>query len=118
MNFLIEFRMHGYAKEYAKNVVYSVAKKFRVRGVTKKRVAPHISLYGPGKTNDIRKVISVVEKVGRRYELVPFKIKGFGYFNKSPKVIYFDITLSEELEDLRWHVNHSSSERRRADLCT
>lgn len=104
-NFLVEFRMHGYAKKYAKEVVYSVAKKFRVRGVTRKRVVPHISLYGPGRTDDIRKVISTVEKVGRKYTLVPFKIKGFGYFNKTPKVIYFDITSSQELEDLRWELS-------------
>jgi len=97
--------MHGYAKEYAKDVVYSVAKKFRVRGVTKKRVVPHISFYGPGRTEDIRKVISAVEKVGRQYDLVPFKIKGFGYFDRSPKVIYFDIAPSEELEDLRWQLS-------------
>ncbi len=103
--FLIEFRLHGYAKEYAKNIVYSVAKKFRVRGVTKKKVVPHISLYGPGKTDAIRKVISVVEKVGRTYALVPFKIKGFSYFNKTPKVIYFDISPSQELEDLRWELS-------------
>ncbi|MCD6568227.1 MAG: 2'-5' RNA ligase family protein [Dehalococcoidia bacterium] len=97
--------MHGYAKEYARDVVYSVAKKFRVRGVTRKRVVPHISLYGPGRTDDIRKVISAVEKVGLRYALVPFKIKGFSYFNKTPKVIYFDITPSEELENLRWELS-------------
>ncbi|MCK4402941.1 MAG: 2'-5' RNA ligase family protein [Dehalococcoidia bacterium] len=94
--------MHGYAKEYAKDVIYSVAKKFRVRGITRKRVVPHIALYGPGKTNDIRKVISAVEKVGRRYTLVSFKVKGFGYFDRTSKVIYFDINPSQELEDLRW----------------
>ena len=94
--------MHGYAKEYAKDVAHSVAKKFRVRGITKKRVVPHISLYGPGKTNDIRKIILAVEEVGRKYTLVPFKIKGFGYFNKTPKVVYFDINPSQELENLRW----------------
>lgn len=113
-NFLIEFRMHGYAKEYAKDVVYSVAKKFRVRGVTRKRVAPHVSLYGPSRTEDIRKVISAVEKVGRQYALVPLKIKGFGFFDKSPKVIYFDITPSQELEDLRWQL---SQELRKISTC-
>lgn len=113
-NFLVEFRMHGYAREYARDLVYSVAKKFRVRGVIKTRVVPHISLYGPGKSNDIRKVISVVEKVGRRYEQVPFKIKGFGYFDKSPKVIYFDIAPSEELENLRWQL---SQELRKVSTC-
>lgn len=100
-NFYVEFRMHGYAKEYAKEIVYSVAKKYKLKGVTRKRVVPHIGLYGPGKTDDIRKVISAVERVGRKYTLVPFKIKGFGYFNKTPKVIYFDISPSQELEDLR-----------------
>jgi 2'-5' RNA ligase len=97
--------MQGYAKEYAKDIVYSVAKKFRVRGVTRRKVVPHISLYGPGKTEDIRKVISAVEKVGRKYSLVPFKVKGFGYFDKTPKVIYFDISPSKELEDLGWELS-------------
>jgi 2'-5' RNA ligase len=103
-SFLVEFRMHGYAKEYAKDIVYSVSKKFGVKGVTRKRVFPHISLYGPGKTDDIKKVISAVEKVGRKYTLVPFEIKGFGFFNRTSKVIYFDITPSQELEDLRWQL--------------
>lgn len=105
VGFLVEFRMHGYAKEYAKEVVYSVAKKYKVRGVTRKRVVPHITLYGPAKTDDIRKVISAVEKVGRQYTLVPFKIKGFDYFDKIPKVVYFDIFPSQELEDLRWKLS-------------
>lgn len=103
--FLVEFRMHGYAKQYAKATVYSVAKKFKVKGATRKKVVPHISLYGPGKTNDIRKVVSAVERVGGKYTLVPFKVKGFGYFNKTPKVIYFDISPSQELENLRWELS-------------
>jgi 2'-5' RNA ligase len=106
--------MHGYAKEYAKEVVYSVGKKFGVRGVTRKRVVPHISLYGPGRTEDIKKVILAVEKVGRQYDLVPHKIKGFGFFDKSPKVIYFDITPSQELEELRWQL---SQELRKISTC-
>ena len=104
-DFLIEFRMHGYAKEYAKDIMHSVAKKFGVRGVTRKRVVPHISLYGPGRTADIRKLISAVKKVGCKYSLVPFKVKEFGYFDKIPKVIYFDISPSQELEDLRWELS-------------
>ncbi|MFC2072851.1 2'-5' RNA ligase family protein [Chloroflexota bacterium] len=113
-SFYVEFRMHGYVKEYAKDVVYSVAKKYKVKGVTRKRVVPHIGLYGPGKTDNIRKVISAVEKVGCKYTLVPFRIKGFGFFDKSPKVIYFDITPSQELEDLRWQL---SQELRKISTC-
>jgi 2'-5' RNA ligase len=103
--FLVEFRMHGYAKEYAKEIVYSVAKEFRVRGVTRKRVVPHICLYGPGRTDDIKKVMSAVEKIGQNYRLVPFIIKGFGFFDKTPKVIYFDISPSQKLEELRWELS-------------
>ena len=113
-NFLIEFRLHGYAKEYAEDVVYSVAKKFRVKGVTRKRVVPHISLYGPGKADDIRKVVSAVKRVGQKYTLVPFKIKGFGYFDKPHKVIYLDIGPSKELEALRWEL---SQELRKVSSC-
>ena len=108
-NFYIEFRMHGYAKAYVKRLIWSVAKKFRVKGVIRKRVVPHIGLYGEGKTDDIQKVVSAVERVGRKYTLVPFKIKGFGYFDKPHKVIYLDISPSKELEELRWELSQELS---------
>lgn len=98
--FLVELRMYGYAKQYAKQTVYCVAKKFRVKGVTRKKVVPHVSLYGPGKTNDMAEVIAAIEKVGRRYTVVPFKVKGYGYFDTKPKVIYLAIRPSQELKDL------------------
>lgn len=113
-NFLIEFRMQGYAKEYAKDIVYSVANKFRVKGVVGRKVVPHISLYGPGKIDDIGKVVSAVKRVGRKYTLVPFKIRGFGYFDKPHKVIYLDISPSKELEALRWEL---SQELRKVSSC-
>jgi 2'-5' RNA ligase len=103
--FFIEFRMHGYARNYAKELIYSVARKYKVKGVTRKRAVPHISLYGPGNTDDIRKVTSTVARVGRRYTLVPFKLRGFGYFNRSQKVIFLDVNPSKDLEDLRWNLS-------------
>ena len=47
--FLIEFRLHGYAKEYTKGLIYDVAKKFRVKGVTRKR--PPEQGYSPWRYN-------------------------------------------------------------------
>lgn len=100
--FLVEFRLHGYARAYAKNLVYDVAKRFRVKGVTKGRAVPHITLYGPSKTDNMKRIVSEVEKIGRNYTLVPFKIKGFGCTHSSEnRVIYLDITPSLELEELR-----------------
>ncbi len=103
-NFFIEFRLHGYAKNYAKELIYDVAKKFGVKGVTKRRAVPHIALYGPSETDNMERVVSEVEKIGRKYTLVPFEIKGFDYFNKEHKVIYLDINPSPELEELRWEL--------------
>lgn len=102
--FLIEFRLHGYAKEYTKGIICDVAKKFRVRGVTKRRPVPHISLYGPSETDNIEKIASEVGKIGRKSTLVLFKIKGFGYFKEEHKVIYLDIDPSSELKELRWEL--------------
>src|SRR3990172_3896935 len=113
-HFLVEFRLHGDAKEYSKEVIYSVAKRFKVRGVTSKKVVPHICLYGPGTTDDISKVISAIKRVGRKHPLVPFTIMGFGYFDKPRKVVYFDINPSGELEELRWEL---SSELRKISSC-
>jgi len=42
-HYLIEFRFHGYAKKYLKRLIFGVSKKFKVKGVTRKRVVPHIT---------------------------------------------------------------------------
>jgi 2'-5' RNA ligase len=104
-HYLIEFRFHGYAKKYLKRRIFEVARRFHVRGVTRKRPVPHISLAGPFETRDIKRVIRDVESVAKNYELVNFKLKGFGYFNNpNGKVIYADIEPSKELEELRWEL--------------
>jgi len=106
VGFLIEFRLHGYAKGYARELIYAVARRFRVRGMTRSRAVPHVTLYGPSETADIKRVISEVEKVGQKYTLVPFQVKGFGYTpsDKNKKVVYLDITPSSELKELRWEL--------------
>jgi 2'-5' RNA ligase len=104
-HYLIQFRFHGYAKRYLKRSIFEVARRFHVKGVTRKRPVPHISLAGPFETRDIERVIRDVESVAKNYNLVNFKLKGFEYFNKpNGKVIYADIEPSKELEELRWEL--------------
>ena len=102
--YLIEFRFHGYAKRYAKKLIYDVSKKFRVRGVTKKKVVPHITMYGPFSTRNHRMVATTIERVVKKYELVQFRVKDFNYFNNQQKVIYLEIEPSEELKNLRYEI--------------
>lgn len=102
INFFIEFRFHGYPKQYLKSLIREVSSKFRAKGVIKKRAVPHMTLYGPSQTTNIHKVFAAIEKVGKRYTLVPFKVKGFGWFDgKEGKVIHAGIAASTELEKLR-----------------
>ena len=101
VHYLIEFRFHGYAKKYAKHLIHEVARKFRVKGVTRNRAVPHITLFGPFTTRQEKKIVSEVIKVGEEFSLVPFIVKGFDYFDKEQKVIYLDIDPSAELKELR-----------------
>jgi len=69
-HFFVEFRLHGYAKEYARDLIRGVARKFRVRGAAGTRAVPHVTLYGPSETNgtvSVRRIVSEVERIGRKY---------------------------------------------------
>jgi len=101
VHYLIEFRFHGYAKKYARSLIHEVARKFRVKGVTRNRAVPHITLFGPFTTKHERKIVSEVVNIGGEFSLVPFIVKGFNYFYKEHKVIYLDVNPSAELEELR-----------------
>ena len=99
-HFFVEFRFHDYPKRYLKELTHEVARKFRVRGA---RPVPHMALFygSPGKTN-IRKVCTMVERVGEKYTLVPFKVDKFEPRNgEEGKVIAAGMTASPELKKLR-----------------
>lgn len=104
-HYLIEFRFHGYAKKYAKRIIYDVGKKFRVKGVTRKKVVPHITMFGPFTTRYEKKMVSAVANIAKNYTLVPFTVKGFNFFdNATNKVIYLDIEPYEDLKQLRFEL--------------
>ena len=101
----IEFRIRGHAKKYAKTLIYEVGKRFRVRGMTRRHVVPHISLYGPFLTRKQRDVVAEVVRVCSGYKLVPFTFRGFNYFdNSTNKVVYLDIVPSDKLINLRFEL--------------
>jgi len=101
-HFFVEFWFHGYPKHYLKSLIYEVAQEFRVKGAIKPRPVPHMTLYGPSETNDIRKVFAAIERAGKRYTLVPFKADDFDWRDgKDGKVIAVRINASPELENLR-----------------
>jgi 2'-5' RNA ligase len=106
--YLIEYRFHGYAKGYARDLIYEISRKFNVKGATRNRAVPHVTLFGPFSTRNEKQVVSGVVSACKSYETVPFKVEGFGYFdNPKGKVIYLDIKPSKGLQDLRRDIAQS-----------
>ena len=107
VHYMIEFRFHGYANEYAERLIYEVARKFRIKGITRKKAVPHITLFGPFTTSYEKKMVSEVINIAEKYTLVPFKVKGFNFVdNATNKVIYLDTEPSEELKQLRFELSN------------
>jgi len=105
-NFLIQFRIHGYAKEYAKWArarTLREAKKLRLRKLRQPRFVPHITLFGPAEAHNLGNVIREVEQIGRKYTLVPFKlgVKRGEFQQEDVNWLYLDVRPSPELEQLR-----------------
>ena len=74
----IEFRLHRYPKSCLRGLINEIAHEFKVKGVLRYRLVPHMTLYGPAKTKSLRNVLLKIEKVAKNYTLVPFKIDSFG----------------------------------------
>jgi 2'-5' RNA ligase len=106
-DYTIEFRFHGYTNKYAERLIYEVARKFRIKGITRKKAVPHITLFGPFTTSYEKRMISEVINIAEKYTLVPFKVKGFNFVdNATNKVIYLDTEPSEELKQLRFELSN------------
>jgi 2'-5' RNA ligase len=110
-SFLVEFRLQGYAKKYAKWAsarTLREVKKRRVKKLKERRFVSHITLFGPAKTNNLRQVIAEVERIGRKYTLVPFKLGGFDKFqNPDANWLYLDVHPSPDLEQFRYELAQS-----------
>jgi len=122
-HFFIEFRLQGYAKRYAKWASANIgreAKKIGIKKLRQPRFVSHITLFGPARTNNLRQVLGEVERIGRKYTLVPFKIGGFDKFqNPDANWLYLSVSPSTDLEQFRYELAQSlcSLERTISDTC-
>lgn len=107
MSYLIQFRFgRGQARQYIRYLTHDVAKRFEVTGATRSRPVPHVTLFGPFNTRYEAEMVAKVANIATAYRLVPFQVKGFGYFdNIKTKVIYLEITPSRKLKKLRWELS-------------
>jgi calcineurin-like phosphoesterase family protein/2'-5' RNA ligase len=123
-HFLIEFRLHGYAKEYAgwtRARTLREARRLGIRRLREPRFVPHITLFGAAEAHNLRNVAREVERVGRKYTLVPFKlgIKRGEFQVEDANWLYLDIQPSPELEQFRYDLAQGLLARERVvyDTC-
>ena len=95
---LIEFRFRGYARETLRSLREAIVQNFDIK-MSEQRYVPHVTIVGPCITRDRKKLIKVVENVVKKYDLVSFKLGGFGTF--PGRAIYADVSPSEELAEMR-----------------
>jgi len=102
-SYLIEGRLHEFAKRYIRSLIWEIANKFNVKGAVTYRPVPHITLVGAFTPSNVREVVREIREIGKRYEPIKYKIKGFDWFDDTEgrKVIYLAVYPSEELIELR-----------------
>ncbi len=107
----VEFRLRGFAKQYAAWVrarVNREAKRLKIRKLGENKFVGHISLFGGAKTDSYKRVMVEVERACRNFTLVPFKIGGFDAFqNQDANWLFLDVKPSLELEQLRWELSQN-----------
>jgi 2'-5' RNA ligase len=106
-NYLLEFRLSGSARNYVKDIVFDVYRQFAVKGVTRNRVVPHVTLIGPIKTTHEQKLVNTVVATCMKYDLMTIKFSGFTSFGNwlfGKRVIAIKIEPSKELELLRTEI--------------
>ena len=98
-NYLIEFRLHGYAKRYARELSEQISHKFHVKQVVRKGRPPHITLFGGFSCSNEKELIQKFVKVCKNFNLIKFRLHDFGHIEN--RVIFIDVEPSPELKELR-----------------
>ena len=121
-SFLIEFRLHGFANDYAKWAKARIHRQARILGIREMTVpkVSHITLFGGAETNNFTQIPDVVERIGSKYSEIHFKIGGFNKFqNPDANWIYLNVNPSRELEKFRYELGQAiyKSDKRISDTC-
>ena len=95
--YLIEFRFNGHVKKKIRNLQKVVFANHGAR--TRRREVPHITLVGPCKTKNGKRLIRTVLNVAKKYDNVTFRLDGFGMFEG--RAVYVKIKPSDELNKMR-----------------
>jgi len=98
--YLHNIRPGGDTKRRLRRIMTDVADRFDVRAAVDPRPVPHVTLFGPYRTDDGLAAKRMVKDTLAGYDVVPYRIDGFGRFDDSG-VVYANVVPSPELRSLR-----------------
>lgn len=101
-NYLIEFRFFGKAKFEMKQLIWEINRKFHIR--PKHRPVPHITLVGPFKTKNQKKLVDDFKKLSQKQDILSFKVEGFDTFGDT-NVVFINIKPDKKLDQFRWELS-------------
>ena len=96
--YLIEFRFHGHTKKKIRELRETISKNYGAQ-IGRRKEVPHITLVGPCRTKDGKKLIREVQSVVEKYDIVSLRLDGFGRFGN--RAVYVKIDPSSELIKMR-----------------
>jgi 2'-5' RNA ligase len=102
-SYLLELRLSGSAKKYAKEQIFEISQIFGVKGATAHRVVPHVSMVGSFETNFEKRAIVDIATICKKHDLMSFKFVGFTSFGSwlfGKRVLAINIEASPELKQL------------------
>ena len=91
--YLIDLRLDGIAKKITRKLTYDISRKFNVKGNVRKRPVPHVTLFGPFSTRNMKKVIQSIRETGSQFSSLDYKIDGFDFFEE--KKTFLNIPISK-----------------------
>jgi calcineurin-like phosphoesterase family protein/2'-5' RNA ligase len=114
-SYFVEIRLGGDIKARLRDIIHDIADRFDEHTLVRSHYVPHITLYGPFRTEQENVVLARLRDICAQYDFVPYRLSGFEHFDHD--TVYADVQSSHALRQLRyelsqalWPVTHDEQE--------
>ena len=106
MRYFIGYLFEGEARNYLEEISEDISQTFGTRPLHR-RTPPHLTLYRPFETEDIRLERQILSEWSSKAIATPFNLEGFGRF--TDRVIFVDANVDMYIKGLVEDLQHSIS---------
>ena len=108
MKYLIVCLIKDEAKEFQEDLLYRIARQFKLTGAIKRKPPAHITLKYAFETEKIEEVENIMASFCKNQYKTPFKLEGFDFFKRSEiRKIVVNHKHHEGHQKCKTHLSHS-----------